>query len=152
WTSFAAWCGRERPARRARGSKTSSAITPAPSPPTTRISCSTGSSSRTLAFCRRLRYAQFMRWPLSEYLLKGVFPGLLVYAGLTAPVSPAAVGLAVGLGVGLLVAAADKLRRGMRPAGRPVTFLLFVLLESPGLIYAGVVVGLAVVAFALTPD
>ena len=30
-----------------------------------------------------------MRWPLSEYFLKGVFLGLLVYAGLTVPVTTA---------------------------------------------------------------
>jgi tetratricopeptide (TPR) repeat protein len=93
-----------------------------------------------------------MRWPLSEYLLKGVFLGLLVYAGLTVPVTTAVCGTAAGLALGLLVAAGDKLRRGIRPSGRPMSFLLFVLLESPGLIYAGVVVGLAVVCLAFTPD
>jgi tetratricopeptide (TPR) repeat protein len=93
-----------------------------------------------------------MRWPLSEYLLKGVFLGLLVYAGLTVPVTSAVGGMAAGLAAGLLIAAGDKLRRGIRPTDQLLGFPLFVLLESPGLIYAGVVVGLAVVCFALTPD
>jgi tetratricopeptide (TPR) repeat protein len=93
-----------------------------------------------------------MRWPISEYLLKGVFLGLLVFGGLTMPASMAACGLAAGLAIGLVVAAVDKLRRGISPAGRPAAFLIFVLLESPGLIYAGIVVGLAAAVFSLTPD
>jgi tetratricopeptide (TPR) repeat protein len=97
-----------------------------------------------------------MRWPLSEYVLKGVFLGLLLYAALSAPDAAAAarVGLWLGggLAVGLLVAAARKLAQGFRPAGRPLTYLLFVLLESPGVIYAGSILGLAIGAFTLTPD
>jgi tetratricopeptide (TPR) repeat protein len=93
-----------------------------------------------------------MRGPLIEYVLKGVFLGLLVYAGLTAPNATAAYGLAVGLAAGVIIAAIDKLRRGFRIAGRPFTFLLFVLLESPVFIYAGTVLGLAVGTFALTPN
>jgi tetratricopeptide (TPR) repeat protein len=93
-----------------------------------------------------------MRWPLSEYVLKGVFLGLLVYAGLAIPPAAAAYGLAAGLAAGLLVAAGRKFADGFRPAGRPLTFLLFVLLESPGVIYAGTVLGLAVAALVLPAD
>ena len=93
-----------------------------------------------------------MRWPLSESVLKGVFLGLLVYAGLAVPPATAACGLAAGLAVGLLVAIAQKLKRGFRPAGRPIAFLLFVLLESPAVIYGGTVLGLAVVTLVLPTD
>src|SRR5438270_8357563 len=93
-----------------------------------------------------------MRWPLSEYVLKGIFLGLLVYAGPTVPVSTAVYGLAGGLAAGLLVAAGRKIADGIRPAGRPLAFLLFVLLESPGLIYSGSVLGLAVASFVLPAE
>src|SRR5262245_24247675 len=97
-----------------------------------------------------------MRWPLSEYILKGVFLGLLLFAALNAQ-SPADAGrvglwLGGGLAVGLAVAAVMKLRQGFRPAGRPLTFLLFLLLESPTLVYAGSILGLAVGAFTLRPQ
>ncbi len=96
-----------------------------------------------------------MRWPLSEYVLKGIFLGLLLFAALNAP-DPLAAGrvglwLLGGLAVGLAVAAVQKLREGFRPAGRPLTFLLFLLLESPTLVYAGSVLGLAVGALTLRP-
>jgi hypothetical protein len=95
-----------------------------------------------------------MRWPLSEYVLKGVFLGLLLCAALSAPDAGAAgrVGLwlAGGLAVGLIVAAVRKVAQGFRPSGRPLTFLLFLLLESPVLVYAGSVLGLAIGAFTLT--
>src|SRR5438094_45929 len=97
-----------------------------------------------------------MRWPLSEYVLKGVFLGLLLCAALAAP-DPSAAGrvglwLIGGLAVGLVVAAGPKLAQGFRPAGRPLTFLLFLLLESPVPVYAGSVLGLAAGVFSLTPD
>ncbi|HEY1378817.1 MAG TPA: tetratricopeptide repeat protein [Gemmataceae bacterium] len=97
-----------------------------------------------------------MRWPLSEYVLKGVFLGLLLCAALSAPDAAAAgrVGLWLGggLAAGLVVAAVRKNAQGFRPAGRPLTFLLFLLLESPGLVYAGSVLGLAAGAFTVSPD
>src|SRR5476649_437230 len=97
-----------------------------------------------------------MRWPLSEFILKGIFLGLLVYAALSAPDAASAgyvgVWLVGGLAAGLIVAAGRKAAQGFRPAGRPLSFLLFVLLESPGLIYAGSILGLAVGAFSLSPD
>src|SRR6516225_2650925 len=97
-----------------------------------------------------------MRWPLSEYVLKGVFLGLLLYAALTAPNAAAAVPIGLwligGTAAGLIIAAGHKLSQGLRPAGRPLTFLLFVLLESPGLIYAGTILGLTFGAFSLSPD
>src|SRR3954453_16578797 len=96
-----------------------------------------------------------MRWSHSEYLFKGVFLGLLLYAALVAPDARAAatVGGTVlgGLALALLAAAVGKLRAGVRPAGRPLTFLVFLLLESPKLVYAGVVFGLAAGAIAVRP-
>jgi tetratricopeptide (TPR) repeat protein len=97
-----------------------------------------------------------MRWPLSEYVLKGIFLGLLLYAALSAPeaaaAGPIALWLTGGLAAGLIIAAGRKFGQGFRPAGRPFPFLLFVLLESPGSIYAGAVLGLAVGAFSLSPE
>src|SRR5262245_20587815 len=96
-----------------------------------------------------------MRWSHSEYLFKGVFLGLLLYAALNAPDAKAAAlvgGCTLGgLALGLAAAAVGKLRDGVRPAGRPLTFLLFRLLESPKLVYAGVVFGLAAGALAVRP-
>lgn len=97
-----------------------------------------------------------MRWPLSEYVLKGVFLGLLLCAALSAPDATAAgqvtICLVGGFGIGLAVAAVRKVSQGFRPGGRPFSFLLFLLLESPVLVYAGSVLGLAVGAFTLTAD
>ncbi len=96
-----------------------------------------------------------MRWPLSEFVLKGIFLGLLLYAAFSATDVTAALSVSVwtagGLAAGVLAAAGRKLAQGFRPAGRPLTFLLFVLLESPGLIYAGVILGLAFGAFSVSP-
>src|SRR5262245_15571383 len=97
-----------------------------------------------------------MHWLPSEYLLKGIFLGLLLFAALTAP-DPwvaARVGawLVGGLAVGLAIAAVIKFRQGFRVAGRPLTFLLFLLLESPTLVYAGSILGLAVGAFTVRSE
>src|SRR4051812_36252323 len=97
-----------------------------------------------------------MHWLPSEYLLKGIFLGLLLFAALTAPdpwaAARVAAWLAGGLAVGLTIAAVRKVREGFRPAGRPLTFLLFLLLESPTLVYAGSILGLAAGAMSIRPD
>ncbi|HTK75961.1 MAG TPA: tetratricopeptide repeat protein, partial [Gemmataceae bacterium] len=98
-----------------------------------------------------------MTWLPSEYLLKGIFLGLLLFAALSAgndPWAAARVGLwlAGGLAVGLTIAAVQKVREGFRVAGRPLTFLLFLLLESPTLVYAGSILGLFAGALAIRPD
>src|SRR5258708_2839148 len=49
-----------------------------------------------------------------------------------------------GLAICLGVAAILKMREGFRIEGRFMPFLLFLLLESPGLVYGGILVGLAV--------
>ena len=81
-----------------------------------------------------------------EYLFRGVFLGLLLYAGLQtsdwttfARVNSC---LAAGLGLALLVSGFQKWRDGYRPRGRLAAFVFFLLLESDLLIYAGIVLGL----------
>lgn len=94
-----------------------------------------------------------MRWFHSEYILKGIYLGLLFFVALQQP-DGQGVGLAplcalVGLGLGLLVAAVVKLRLGFRPRGRWIGFLLFLLLDSPRLVYAGILAGMAVAAYLI---
>jgi tetratricopeptide (TPR) repeat protein len=88
-----------------------------------------------------------MRWQQTEFLLKGVYLGLLLHLALAAPTwgQLAVVGgsLLAGLALALAVAAGYKLREGYRVRGRWAPFLLFLLLEHPGLVYAGVLLGLA---------
>src|SRR5438094_8818675 len=86
-----------------------------------------------------------MRWLLSEYILKGVFLGALLFValqrldGLGTLVWTATTfgGLVVFLGI----AAWRKLREGYRVTGRLPAFVLFLLLESPGMVYAGILLG-----------
>jgi tetratricopeptide (TPR) repeat protein len=92
-----------------------------------------------------------MRWLTTEYVLKGVYLGLVLYAALQEAATPAPdcwymllwVNLA-GLG-GLLVAMGaagfSKVREGYAVRGRLPAFLFFLLLESPLLIYAGLIGG-----------
>jgi tetratricopeptide (TPR) repeat protein len=95
-----------------------------------------------------------MRWLQTEYLLKGIFLGLVLYGALQLSAIPADkaddawayLGLfnlitLGGLGVALLVAALSKLREGFRVRGRLIPFVLFLLLESPTLAYLGILGG-----------
>jgi tetratricopeptide (TPR) repeat protein len=91
-----------------------------------------------------------MQLPHREYLLKGLYLGLLVLTGLRASTSdrfglqtPVLVTLFSlgGLAVGLGAAGYAKLRQGYRIHGRLPAFLLFLLLESPTLVYAGILFG-----------
>jgi tetratricopeptide (TPR) repeat protein len=93
-----------------------------------------------------------MRWLQTEYLLKGVYLGLVLFAALqlAADVTPAWQSLALvngctlaGLAVALALAAMVKSRQGYRPRGRPFAYLLFLLLESPTLVYGGILLGTA---------
>jgi tetratricopeptide (TPR) repeat protein len=82
----------------------------------------------------------------SEYLLKGVFLGLLFYSALQVSDWPTLLRmdacLAAGLVLALVVSGGQKFREGYRIHGRPAAFLLFLLLESDLLIFAGIVLGL----------
>jgi tetratricopeptide (TPR) repeat protein len=90
-----------------------------------------------------------MRWPHAEYLLKGVYLGLLLFTALRLGEEPASdllfrVNLLVasGFALGLVVAAQlVNMRHGYRPRGRPVVFLLVLLLESRTLFYLGILGG-----------
>ena len=115
-----------------------------------------------------------MRWLQTEYILKGIFLGLMLYAALyeaetpptavvqadgqvntvpspAAPAQPnwdnfARFNLAVlgGLVIALVVAAGVKLREGFQVRGKWHLFLLFLLLESSWLVYLGALAGAAV--------
>jgi tetratricopeptide (TPR) repeat protein len=101
-----------------------------------------------------------MRWQQSEYILKGVYLGLVLYAALQLAATPgpsaealvkvngAALG---GLALALGLAALAKLREGYRVRGRLVLFFLFLLLESPTLVYAGILGGTLAGVLMLRP-
>jgi tetratricopeptide (TPR) repeat protein len=97
--------------------------------------------------------ADTMRWSHTEYLLKGIFLGLLLFVALREP-DWAALGLVAfltlgGLVLALCVAAYRKLREGYRVQRRFAAFLLFLILESSELIYAGTIAGITAGAFLL---
>ena len=103
-----------------------------------------------------------MRWLKSEYLLKGLFLGVLLFAAVqeAAPQSdnPAAgwsalgrvtLLMLIGLAAGLAIAAVRKLREGYKVNARVPAFLVFLLLESSTLVYAGIILGLIAGAYTL---
>src|SRR5271157_2166560 len=97
-----------------------------------------------------------MRWLKSdyvEYILKGLFLGVLLFAARQEAVPqgdepgwPAVAQVTLftlaGLVIGLALAAVGKLREGYRLNGRVPAFVVFLFLESPGLVYAGILIGL----------
>ncbi len=108
-----------------------------------------------------------MRWLPTEYLLKGVFLGLILFAALQQSGAPAEEGTApgswqtiarlnlvalAGLLAALAVGAVVKLREGYRASGRLAVFVLFLLLESPTLVYAGILGGTAVGVWLILPQ
>jgi hypothetical protein len=94
-----------------------------------------------------------MRWEQLEFVLKGVYLGLVLviaqqepewYAlGLIALITLGTLGACLG------VAAIRKLREGYRVRGRLFGFILFLILENPTLVYAGVIVGLWLGAYVV---
>jgi tetratricopeptide (TPR) repeat protein len=97
-----------------------------------------------------------MRWQQTEFLFKGVYLGLCLFLALRTPTwaELAVVGGCTlgGLALCLGVAAWRKLREGYRVRGRAVAFVLFLILENPGLVYAGVLLGLAFGIQVALPD
>lgn len=93
-----------------------------------------------------------MKWFKTEYLLKGLFLGLVLFAALDQGLRPTVPPLATlaplnlsilgGLVLTLLLAMFLRLREGYHLHGRPLPFLLFLLLESPAFIYTGVLGGI----------
>jgi tetratricopeptide (TPR) repeat protein len=104
-----------------------------------------------------------MRWLKSEYILKGLFLGVLLFAAIQETMPPnsdtpepgwAAVGRVTllmlgGLVAGLVLAAVRKLRQGYKVNGRVPAFIVFLLLESPTFVYAGIIIGLIAGAYTL---
>lgn len=91
---------------------------------------------------------------LREYVLKGLFLGLWAYLALLQP-DASKFGLVLawtagGLGAGLLAGAVLQILRGYRPTANLPAFLLVVLLDSPFVIYLGLIGGLAAGMFAVT--
>ena len=88
-----------------------------------------------------------LSWQQTEFLLKGVYLGLLVMIAWLEPrlVDLTFIGLATlgGLVLFLGVAAVRKYREGFRPKGNWLGYFIFMLLENPGMVYAGLIVGLA---------
>jgi tetratricopeptide (TPR) repeat protein len=89
-----------------------------------------------------------MRWLQSEYLLKGVYLGLLLYTALrlgeqtdNTALLQANLPVVGGFALALAVAIGLKIREGSRSRGRPVVFVLVLLLESPTLVYLGIIGG-----------
>lgn len=100
-----------------------------------------------------------MRWQQIEFLLKGVFLGLLLFVGLLLreqdwwkDTLQVAVCTLVVLALFLGVAAVRKLREGYRVRGRLGAFILFLLLENPGMVYAGVILGFLLGAYSLISE
>src|SRR5579884_82291 len=95
-----------------------------------------------------------MRWLFCEYLCKGIFLVLLLFVALQASWLRTGIAGSFALGglfLALAVAGGQKLREGYRVRGRWFAFLLFLVLESALLVYAGVVLGLAVGAYWIAP-
>jgi predicted Zn-dependent protease len=94
-----------------------------------------------------------MSWLQTEYILKGIYLGLLAFVALQEPDWPATgrVALFTLGGLVLFVGAAGlrKLREGYRVRGRPFAFLAFLLLENPAMVYAGVLLGMAAGAYTV---
>jgi tetratricopeptide (TPR) repeat protein len=89
-----------------------------------------------------------LRWEQTEFLLKGVYLGLLLLIAWQLPTTQdlELIGLYTvgGLVLCLVIAALRKVREGYRVHGRLLGFILFLVLENPGLVYAGLILGLAV--------
>ncbi len=89
-----------------------------------------------------------------EYLLKGLFLGLWLYAAVHAAVDSGGrpdrgllwivAGVLCGLSVSLSLATVIQIRRGLRPWRNWLAFPVLVLLESPSFVYGGVVGGLLI--------
>jgi tetratricopeptide (TPR) repeat protein len=87
-----------------------------------------------------------MSWLLTEYLLKGIFLGLLSFAALQHPswtqTGTLAAFLCGGLAIALVLSFMSWVPRGIKIRGKIVALILFLLLESPTWLYIGVIGGL----------
>lgn len=94
-----------------------------------------------------------MSWERTEFLLKGLYLGLLLLVALQGPswLDLAKVGLFTlgGLALCLALAAYGKIREGYQVRGRLPGFILFLLLENPRLVYTGIIAGLTLGAYSV---
>lgn len=85
------------------------------------------------------------RWQQTEFVLKGIYLGLLLYIGLQQPTwqELSYVGLCMlgGFVLFMGIGAILKLREGFRPRRNWLAFFLFLALENPGLVYSGILIG-----------
>src|SRR5690349_8708966 len=94
-----------------------------------------------------------MRSPHAESILKGIFLGLLLFVALREPdwqgLGLMALLTLIVLALFLCITAYGKLRGGYRVKGRFFAFVLFLILESPELDYAGILAGITAGALLL---
>jgi len=102
-----------------------------------------------------------MRWLQSEFAMKGLFLGLLLYTSMQIQIrsmqephvatweltGTVALYMLGGLGVALVLGLLRQIRDLARLLRKPHAFLLFLLLENPFLIYLGLIGGLGVGTF-----
>jgi tetratricopeptide (TPR) repeat protein len=98
-----------------------------------------------------------MRSAVSEYILKGIYLGLLLFVALQTPDWPTTGVVALCMGGGLLMAlvlaAWSKRREGHHVRGRLAAYLLYLLLESSMQVYVGILLGMIAAAYVVsTPD
>src|SRR5947207_2996390 len=100
-----------------------------------------------------------MRWQQTEFIFKGMYLGMLLFVGLVLREPDwwremAQVGVCTfgTLALFLAVAGFRKVREGYSVKGRWGTFVLFLLLENPGMVYAGVLLGMLLGAYSLLSD
>ncbi len=97
-----------------------------------------------------------MRWQQAEFIFKGIYLGMLLFVGLVLGDGGswrdlAQVGICTVCTLALFVGvtAVRKLGEGYRVHGRLGPFVLFLVLESPGMVYAGVLLGMLLGAYGL---
>ncbi len=97
-----------------------------------------------------------MRQFQTEYLLKGIFLGLLLFVALQAPnwtqTGEVALWMLGGLLGGMVLAGVRQIRQGFRITSNVFAFVFFLLLENSFLIYAGILFGLASGALSIRRD
>src|SRR5438552_1281593 len=95
-----------------------------------------------------------LRWEQTEFLLKGVYLGLLMMIAWQKPtwedLGYVALYSLGGLALFLGVAALRKIREGYKVSGNLLGFLLFLILEHPGMVYAGLLLGLSFGTYRVT--
>jgi tetratricopeptide (TPR) repeat protein len=100
-----------------------------------------------------------MRWQQTEFIFKGIYLGMLLFVGLVLREPDwwkdmAQVGVCT-FGTLLLFLGATALRKlaeGYRIRGRLGAFVLFLLLENPGMVFAGVLLGMLLGTYSLLAD